>query len=43
MIEINKFSTFHVPENILRIVMIESIKKLIELEERLISPWQAFA
>ena len=43
MIKINKTPIFYVPKNIFRNVMIESVKKLNVLEERLISPRQAFA
>ena len=43
MIKINKIPTLYVPKIILRNTMIESVTKCNVLEERLISPRQAFA
>jgi hypothetical protein len=43
IIKVNKIPTFYVSKNILRNIMIESVKKLNVVEERLISPRQAFA
>ena len=43
MIIVNKILTFYIPKNILGNVVIESVKKLNVLEDRLISPRQALA